>query len=365
MKRVILTLAVMIMVGTPLPGEAWAQGTGVRVATWNIETVGAPGTTQYNAALAILNRINADVVAINEVSSGTDELNFQSLAADAGYPFTVVASGSPFESLQNALMSRIPFAEPPIINTSVDLSGDPNANDITRYVLEVVVDIPDNPQDLTLVVQHWKSGTADDEEFRRAVESWRVMQAAVDRDAYVIMGDVNEEIDTVPGSPDPFTSLPSGLPSSYDLGADLEAELAGPGIANNPFYYLEPSSSVAAFQLDGSDVTRPASGRRLDYIFLSPSLLGGSPEAEVYDSNDEGLPGGLPKFGAPLSVSTSEDASGHLLVFSDMAVGPAGPIPIPTLSGLGLIGMTILGLAAGAFLIRRYRTAAAEQAFGR
>jgi exonuclease III len=304
--------------------ERQATAIDVRIATWNIDSVGEPGTVQYDAALAILNRIGADVVAVNEVGSPADVTNFQDLALDAGYPFTVVPSSNPFGEARIAFMSKFPFAEPPLIHTSASLSGDPIANDITRLIVEIVVDLPDNPLDLTLVVNHWKSGAGNDHEFRRAVESFRVSQAVGISEWFVITGNVNEEIDSVPRSPSPFTKMPPGLPSSYILGTDLQAELAGQGIVNDPFFYLDPAFALPAFQLDGSDATQPPSGRRLDYIFVSDAVLQQIPQTEVYDSNDEGLQGGLFKFGNPLPASTSLDAAEHLPVFMDVTLVPGG-----------------------------------------
>ena len=36
----------------------------LRVVTWNLETVGTPGSAPYQAVAAVLGRIEADVVAI-------------------------------------------------------------------------------------------------------------------------------------------------------------------------------------------------------------------------------------------------------------------------------------------------------------
>jgi endonuclease/exonuclease/phosphatase family metal-dependent hydrolase len=253
-----------------LSGTAIAQ-TPVRIATWNVFTVGSPGTTEYDAAVDVLGRIGADVVAINEVNGSGDVPNFEQLAADAGYAFTVIPGSNPFGAQRNAFMSSLPIVAQ-TIHTSASLSGDGSANDITRLLVEITVDVPGDAVDLTLVVEHWKSGTADSDEFRRASESFRMAQTVSDLvtgvDAYVFMGDINEEIDSVPRTPNPFTSLPGGLPASFSLGADLDAEMNGPGIENNPFFYLEQSpapgvTALPALQLDGSDGTRPASGRRL------------------------------------------------------------------------------------------------------
>jgi len=309
------------------------------VATWNLESVGSPGSVEYAAALAVLERVGADVVGVNEVSSAADTSNFAQLALDAGYPYTVVASGGPFGAQRNAFLSRLPFVSGPEIHTSDSLSGDGAANDITRRIIELKIDVPGDAQDLTLVIQHWKSGTGNDDEFRRVVESYRIAQSLEDLvssfDAFVVFGDVNEEADSMPRTPNPFSALPSGLPGSFSLGTDLQAMLAGPGIENDPFAYLVDPAGLAAelvpaLQLDGSDATRPASGRRLDYVLVSASLAPGA-LAEVYDSADEGLPGGLSKFASAPAASASTDASDHYLVFADLLV-PDSAVMLPALA---------------------------------
>lgn len=335
-----------------LPALGWTA-TPVRVATWNVEAVGSPGSVEYDATLAVLERIGADVVGINEVSSTADTANFEQLALDAGYPYTAFPSGGPFGSLRNAFLSRFPFAVAPEIHTSQSLSGDASANDITRRIVELTIDVPGATQDLVLVIQHWKSGTGNDDEFRRAVESYRIAQSleGLDSsvDAFVVFGDVNEEADSTPRTPNPFSALPSGLPGSFSLGTDLQLLLAGSGIENDPFFYLVDAAGpaaelVPALQLDGSDATRPASGRRLDYVLVSSSLAPLA-VAEVYDSADEGLPGGLLKFATAPAASTSTDASDHYLVFADLVL-PSPVVVLPALTGWNSGLLFVLLLAA-------------------
>lgn len=351
----VLPLALLLF-----PEPAVSQ-TAVRVATWNIETVGAPGSSEYSAALEILARIGADVVALNEISSAADASNLESLAADAGYASLAYTSGAPFGSDRNAVLSKHPFSEPATEHDAAGLSGDPVANDITRKILEAVIDVPGNARNLTVVSVHWKSGTGNDDEFRRTIESYRIGQAiaGLDKnvDAYLVMGDVNEELDSTPRSPHPFTTLPSGLPGSFSLGSDLATLLGSDGLPNDPFSYLGAASgcaatAITALQLDGSDGTRPASGRRLDYILLSSALGNGAAAAEVYDSENEGLSGGLPKTGAPLAASASMEASDHLLVFADVTV-PAVAMAIPALDAAALWALAGLLLATGTRRIPR------------
>ncbi len=59
-----------------LPSVSQAQ-TPIRIATWNIETVGTDGSTEYAAALEVLGRIGAGVVAVNEVASSADTANLE------------------------------------------------------------------------------------------------------------------------------------------------------------------------------------------------------------------------------------------------------------------------------------------------
>lgn len=314
------------------PGWAVRAQTPIRVATWNVETVGTRGTSQYNAALLTLKRINADVVGIEEIDFGTDTAAFQNLAADAGYPFMLNPASNPFGTLHNGFLSRYPFKSS-IIHTSAELSGDADANDITRLILEIVVSVDQGARDLTLIVVHLKSGTTDADEFRRAVEGYRTHQTVLDLDerldAYVVMGDMNEEIFSVPRSPNPLTRPPTGLPISFSLGLDIAMIMLNPGLQNNPFYYfqLNPGPAMTALnakQKDGGSGTREASGRRLDYLFVSPALAALGPASEVYDSKDEGLPGGLPKSGNPPPTGTSALAADHFMVFADLKVPSAG-----------------------------------------
>ena len=355
----VLCLAVLAT-GSPASGQ-----TAIRVATWNIETVGTPGSVEYDAALEILARVAPDVVALNEIASAADAIHLQSLATDAGYPHSACTSGAPFGSDRNAILSRYPFASPAVEHDAASLSGDPAAKDITRLILEAVIDVPGNAVDLTVVSTHWKSGNGNDDEFRRVVESYRVGQAIADldgaSDAFIVVGDVNEEADSTPRTPNPFSGLPSGLPGSFSLGADLSSMLSAGDLANDPFEPLEADPGTAAqvvpaLQVDGSDSTRPASGRRLDYILVSPVLADAGVDSEVFDSTDEGLGGGLAKSGSPLAASTSLDAADHLLVFVDVTV-PAPAVEIPALDAfaLGVLVATLAGVAAAVFVVRARR----------
>jgi hypothetical protein len=123
----------------------------------------------------------------------------------------------------------------------------------------------------------------------------------------------------MPEDPPVWKYAPDGMPSDYRLGQDLRGVLSGDGLPNDAFApgFNAGLALVMAKQVDGREVTRPTSGRRIDWIFVSEGLEG-SP-AEVYDSTDEGK-GGLPKTGDVPERADSEAASDHLPVFVDLEI---------------------------------------------
>ena len=147
----------------------------LRVCTWNVLTVGVPGSDEYEAAYAVLDRLGADVVAIQEVASAADATYVVQLAVDLSYPHVTVAPAGPFGALRTAILADYPL-QPGVSWTVAALSGDPLANDLTRYILWADVDVTGAGDALSMIVTHWKSGTANDDEYRRAIESRRVGQ---------------------------------------------------------------------------------------------------------------------------------------------------------------------------------------------
>ena len=337
----------------------------LRVATWNIETVGAAGSTQYDAAIAVLRRLGADVVALAEVASTEDVANFQQLAIALGYAHTTVAPAGPFGNLRGAFMSIYPVRNSVAWNAAA-LSADPAANDITRYILDLEIDVTGQGAPVRLISTHWKSGTTDTDEFRRAIESRRLRRVADDALArsmpFVVMGDVNEDVGDGAQFPALFTVAPADLPTGFHVGADVLGLMNGGGLANDPFALITARAPmIEARQLDGSDATRPPSGRRLDYLFAAPTIRVAA--AQVYDCADEALPAGMPLNGQPLDASICALASDHLPVLADLVV----PTPGATLrtltvtragSGSGRITSSPAGIDCGADCVEQYADAA-------
>lgn len=321
-----------------------AQAREVRVATFNVlNGTGAIGSVEYLALQAILARIDADVVSFQELQT-TSFAAWSNLASVLGYPYAAISGNGPFSgSLYNGYFSRFP------IRDTADVVSPPGAVELTRYPFRAVIDVPDALRPLVLWTMHHKSSATSIDKFRRAIEARRIAQ---DVDAYlaanpahveyVLTGDMNDDVRDSQ-TPAQFASQPSGAPSSYVLGADVSFPVAYATFptdryagAGNGFVRVP-----AFWEGTANPVTRPASSRQLDYVFLSPALVNsplGPPQAEVYHS-DWDLGGGLPKWGAPLPGGTSVAASDHLAVFVDVHMADySSVLPAAGFAAAGEIG---------------------------
>lgn len=308
-----------------------APAVGLRVATFNIGahfvgsapdySLGDPGTIDHESVKAVLDRVDADVVALEEIASADVSGNpddLDALAASLGYSYIYVAptsGGSTYTApLDNTLrvvfLSRFPFI------TSGVVASPTGAREMTRLMPVVKVDVPGTVNDPVMIAAHLKSGTATDDRFRRAVEMKRLTgflssQGITSDDNFIIMGDFNfSSINTT------FTTVPSGVPVSYDLGDDITLPIT---YSTNPLaYFGAPGvTRLDPRQVDGSAVTFPTSSSTIDLFLVSPAIAGRQYAAEVYNSALDSSNGGLPKAGQPLASSTSADASDHLAMFAD------------------------------------------------
>jgi len=322
MFRALAPLLLATACTTYLPPEAPTADPGraadtVRVVSWNIETIGDVGSAEYDAALQILARLDADVVALQEVEWSTDEHSLYPFAADAGYDHVVGGWPVAFGDDTQVILSRYPVTSSALLDGD-DLSGDPLAVDLTRAIPVATIDI--DGIDLTLGTGHFKASDDTESLFRRTVDAHRAAQSlgAFDpaTDRVLFCGDLNDDVEDPLDGPSTWTYAPNGLSSTYQLGSDLDALMTTVGMPNSAFQPLYDIglTMVDALQRDGVDLTRPASGRRLDYFLVSEPLLGGT--AEVYDTNDEGL-AGLPMGGAAPTIDTL-DAADHLPVVVDL-----------------------------------------------
>jgi len=286
-----------------------------RVATWNVQDASPANSDDNRIMWDVIRRLDADIVALQEVEEFRRADLIQQ-AASAGYPVAQVVEDNPFGDRGVALLSKFPckaFRAP----DATSLSGG-MANDLTRNALGCQFDI--DGAAIVVVTNHLKAGRDGVDGFRRAVDAVRTTQLATDfpaADAVIVLGDLNFDAarsDTPPS----FQSPPSGLPSSYELGSDIDSLLSG-GLPNDPLRIFADAglTPVAAQQSDGRAFTWPSDGTNgwtYDYVLVESSLeiLG----SEVYDSRDE--PGTLPKAGAALDRSALVNASDHHPVLADL-----------------------------------------------
>lgn len=266
----------------------------VRVATWNIESLGTPLSLEYESVRQVLARLDADVVVLEEVDASEEDA-FGELAAALGYPEAEIAKDHPFGSLGNAAMTRLPvvsFRYP----SAAMLSGDPTARDLTRLVPVLELQVEGAAGRLGVVGTHLKSGFEDADYVRRAVDAVRTAQAAdllSDADATLVMGDFNEDLADAPSAVPALVSPVVGLPPDWTLGADLASDFEGSGLRYDPFAPLVDRgfSAIDAERRRGGVATRPSSGRRIDYAWFAGRSGSRVVASEVYSSADEAWAG--------------------------------------------------------------------------
>ncbi|MED5373258.1 MAG: endonuclease/exonuclease/phosphatase family protein [Myxococcota bacterium] len=291
----------------------------LRVVTWNIQSLGEPDSEEYGDALTVLSWIDADVILLNEIDGYEDD-QLETFAQALGHQ-VVSESNNDFGALHNAALTRLELASSTVYDGET-LSGDSGARDLTRQIPELRVLGPQTGETVTFLGVHFKSGFDEDDAFRRNVDAERAGQAArLGGSRVVVMGDFNEQVSDVPGSPASWSSLPSGLPSSYSLGDDLSDQLSDQGLRNDPFAPLTDAGLrlVQAAQIDGDLGTRPSSGRRIDYIYASDAV---EPQAAmVYSCLLEGTADAPIAFeGDSPGRGACEDASDHLPVIAELRI---------------------------------------------
>jgi len=306
----------------------------VRVVSWNIETLGPVGSTEYDAAQQILARLDADVVLLQEIQWEEDVGVIDDFAADAGYP--EVHDGWPvsFGTDTQLILSRLPMTWRVLLDGD-DLSGDADARDTTRAYPVAGLDV--GGVELVVASGHFKAGSGDANAFRRAVDAQRAVQALQpfdpSTDHVLFAGDLNDDLGDASNVPTTWTWQPSGMPSTFALGDDLAVSLGDGGIPNDVFapFLTAGMQILDAAQLSGSDTTRPWSGRRLDYVIVTPSLAAAA-QTEVYDTFDDDGVSGLPKPGPTPTLSTLT-AADHLPVVVDLVLPGPQTDPDPTDTG--------------------------------
>ncbi len=308
--------------------------TSLRVVTWNTGLgIGTPDSAEYLGTLETLQRINADVIALQEVPSGDwQPANgpLIQLQNDLALPHLYLPTSGSFDSgNRNPILSRYPLIE------ETSITSPSGARDITRAHAAVIVDVPETDEDPLVINLHLKCCFDSANSFRRAVELERIRLFLSERkttmeEAVVVLGDFNNI-----GVSEVFRSLPTGLPNSYDLGDDISLPLRY-SLDPNRYFPSIPLRRLEARQQNGSSNATFVTGSVLDHILLSSPLSNRSPESEIYRrSLDENFPG-LPKSGSPLPPDTSGMESDHFPVFVDLEL-----LTTPTFTAYPLRGVAL------------------------
>ena len=331
-----LSLLVVLVVGI--------EAAPLRVATYNIggnfgdDDCGLcpPDTIDHQAVRDVIARVDPDVITLQEIFDSDLEGNpthVEALAQALGYEHVFIPTQSNLDPfLRSIFLSKYPF-----ISTDRILSPS-GANEITRPMPVVTIDVPGTISDPTLIGLHLRSAQGNSQQFMRAIEMRRINdyldeQGLTEEDNLIILGDFNMDLDP---TTDSFSTVPTTVPSAFNLGDDVLTELAnGIPVTYTEFpedYLSTPAlNRLACSRVDGSrstiggtfDGNNVTGGRIIDHIFISDILFNNNFACEIYDSRLDGISTGLTKAGNPLPASTATDASDHFLVFIDLELEDA------------------------------------------
>lgn len=306
------------------------HGAEVRVATFNVHLgIGDEANTtfdDYDAIVDVLARIDADVVALQEVKNGELNSLLPQLASSLGYSHIFSPTGIELDTSNSVvLISKYPFL------STHSIASPSGAKDVARAHAAAVVDVPGTHIDPMIITLHLKCCFEADDFFRRAVELERVKHFLDDKgldgsDNIIVLGDFNLLGSAQTFSQQDFQNLTT-LPTTYSLGSDISFPVQ---------YYTNPASYFTAYPLlnpmplqqNGTTPTTFHSGGILDYILISQALLDRGPVLEVYNSAREASFPGLPKSGNALASGTSREASDHFPIFGDFALDTGLPLQI-------------------------------------
>ena len=320
----------------------------LRVATYNVKVgVGTPGSAEFRAVREVIERVSPDILLLQEVSDSGDFGDVKTMVEQLGFPggpayLATAGDAFPGQTYSSGdfgagecivTASRFPITETVQIGRGV-----PGRKELTRFPLFTTIDLPG--PDLHVVNVHLKASTMDADNFRKALECYRIRGFLTQRglnaatDNLIAGGDCNAiDFGFQPATSYNTATSPSAfvdgstLPAAFLLGSDLSAS---PGVTLPyrifPHQGFNPAGlfAPALFQADGiRPNTFNLSEARYDYIFLPQRLLvAGNARGEVYNSRLEPQADGLPKRPTLPAPEISEVASDHNLTFLDFSLNP-------------------------------------------
>lgn len=303
-----------------------------RIASFNIYNFDGTIDAKYNAIRDHINRVDADIVFLTEVSSAGYTTVQNNLASDCGYSYT--ARGT--EAIAgNCFMSKTPLSNvQSLTNAYINAPGGGAEMPINTGIARCEITVSN--QTVTIYGVHFEpwcmTGPCANEEretleFPRAIQIKRVFddytsyKASNPANKFIFCGDFNDD-DQSPQTSS-FASEPAGIRGTFTLGSDITFPYT---YATYPDQFLTGFTVLKGTDLNGDRNTiwvgDPNSAFvvavRLDYIAIGSgiTLIGDEVLNSEVDSNDSGLP----KVGSPLTTGSSQDASDHKLIFADLRI---------------------------------------------
>ena len=344
-KKVMVFGLLMLIAGT-------SSAVQIRVATYNVEYgFDGPGSEEWVAITSMLTRVGADIVGMNELTTSAYD-NFIMMAAYLGYPYTA------FSTNYNAMTggSRLGYMSRFPIISSAAIPQYPGALEVARPPLRCVFDVPGALNNFVAYEVHYKASQTDPDEFQRAIEVRRTRNHIIEYmtneltkldTEFVVMGDMNDDIDEYPGQTTSFSSMPSGMNDSFVLGSDVDFPVAYRVFPNDRFSEDIDFLTLHPYREDSTeDGTSWQSDIRWDYMIFSRDIMEspyGAPMGEVYHSKwDDGAgTGGLPKYGYPLNNWIISNGPNHCIVFADFHLMDLLPCLNPVLLISEIVDSTV------------------------
>lgn len=289
-----------------LTAQGWAAP--LRVATFNVKDgLGSPASASFENTAAVLNRLGADVIAMQELIS--DSSNLSAMGTRLGLPYPAYQSSS---SMRVGLLSKYPVSE-----TNWIFRGG-----MTRPILLARVDVPNVARDPWIAVVHLKCcNTNTTNQYTRAEELYylrkEIDQQTGTNDPVLVMGDFNLVAPTdtnYPTGPEGITNFPA--PASAD------GYFVPQGIFKMDARHAGTGGETWTWRSNGQFPSGP-----LDHIMVNAVVRARGTAVEIYNAEKDAMGiAGLPKQGSPLAASFAF-VSDHLPVFADIDLEDGNPSP--------------------------------------